>query len=88
MVLYEYYKDCGNNDSILYKMCINENIFTTTDIINYCNKHGIKMTNNQVDIGVRVEVRNEIMERVKDVLYKYFLKHVSIEEFEENLINF
>lgn len=39
MVLYEYYKDCGNNDSILYKMCINENIFTTTDIINYCNKH-------------------------------------------------
>lgn len=30
----------------------------------------------------------ELYERVKDVLYRYFLKHVSIEEFEENLINF
>ena len=30
----------------------------------------------------------ELYERVKDVLYKYFLKHVTIDEFEEHLINF
>lgn len=31
---------------------------------------------------------SELYDRVKDVLYKYFLKHISIEEFEKNLINF
>lgn len=30
----------------------------------------------------------ELYDRVKDVLYKYFLKHINIEEFEKNLINF
>lgn len=30
----------------------------------------------------------ELYERVKDVLFKYFLKHITIEEFENNLINF
>lgn len=29
-----------------------------------------------------------LYERVKDVLFKYFLKHITIEEFENNLINF
>lgn len=31
---------------------------------------------------------SNLYERVKDVLYKYFLKHVTIEEFEQNLMNF
>lgn len=30
----------------------------------------------------------ELYERVKDVLFKYFLKNISVEEFEKNLINF
>ena len=30
----------------------------------------------------------ELYERAKDVLYKYFLKHVTVEEFEKNLINY
>lgn len=30
----------------------------------------------------------ELYERVKDVLFKYFLKNISAEEFEQNLINF
>ena len=30
----------------------------------------------------------QLYERVKDVLFKYFLKHISVEEFEKNLINF
>lgn len=29
-----------------------------------------------------------LYERVKDVLFKYFLKNISVEEFEKNLINF
>ena len=35
-----------------------------------CAKHGILHTPGTVDIGVRVEVRNEIMERVNNVLYE------------------
>lgn len=35
-----------------------------------CIKHEIDHTAGTVDIGVRVEVRNEIMERVNDVLYE------------------
>lgn len=31
---------------------------------------------------------SELYERVKDVLYKVFLKNIPIEEFEKNLINF
>lgn len=30
----------------------------------------------------------KLYERVKDVLFRYFLKHISIDEFEKNLINF
>lgn len=35
-----------------------------------CLKHDIEHTAGTVDIGVRVEVRNEIMEKVNDVLYE------------------
>lgn len=35
-----------------------------------CVKHSIKHRAGTVDIGVRVEVRNEIMERVNNVLYE------------------
>ncbi|AKL97210.1 FAD dependent oxidoreductase [Clostridium aceticum] len=35
-----------------------------------CLKHNINHSAGTVDIGVRVEVRNEIMERVNDVLYE------------------
>lgn len=35
-----------------------------------CLKHEIDHTAGTVDIGVRVEVRNEVMERVNDVLYE------------------
>lgn len=35
-----------------------------------CRKHGIRREAGVVDIGVRVEVRNEVMERVNNVLYE------------------
>jgi len=35
-----------------------------------CAEHGIGHTAGPVDIGVRVEVRNEVMEHVNDVLYE------------------
>ncbi len=35
-----------------------------------CEKHAINHTSGTVDIGVRVEVRNEIMEKVNNVLYE------------------
>ncbi len=35
-----------------------------------CEKHAIMHTPGTVDIGVRVEVRNEIMEEINDVLYE------------------
>lgn len=35
-----------------------------------CQEHGISHEPGTVDIGVRVEVRNEIMERVNNVLYE------------------
>ncbi len=35
-----------------------------------CRKHGVERTPGNVDIGVRVEVRNEIMEEVNEVLYE------------------
>ncbi len=35
-----------------------------------CAKHGINRSAGTVDIGVRVEVRNEVMERVNHVLYE------------------
>ena len=37
---------------------------------NLCRTHGIAHTAGTVDIGVRVEVRNEIMEDVNNVLYE------------------
>lgn len=37
---------------------------------NICNKYDIKHRSGTVDIGVRVEVRNEIMEDVNNVLYE------------------
>ncbi|MGI6005440.1 MAG: NAD(P)/FAD-dependent oxidoreductase [Christensenellales bacterium] len=35
-----------------------------------CEEHGIAHQPGTVDIGVRVEVRNEIMEKINDVLYE------------------
>ena len=35
-----------------------------------CKKHGIEHTSNQVDIGVRVETNNEIMEEINEHLYE------------------
>lgn len=35
-----------------------------------CERHGVKHEPGVVDIGVRVELRNEIMERVNNVLYE------------------
>ncbi|MBD5110930.1 MAG: FAD-binding protein [Ruminococcaceae bacterium] len=35
-----------------------------------CERHGIDHTSGTVDIGVRVEVRNEVMEEVNEVLYE------------------
>ncbi len=35
-----------------------------------CRRHGVERTPGNVDIGVRVEVRNEIMEEVNEVLYE------------------
>ncbi|MDL2292599.1 NAD(P)/FAD-dependent oxidoreductase [Acholeplasma sp. OttesenSCG-928-E16] len=35
-----------------------------------CRKHDIKQTNNQVDIGVRVETNNIIMEEINEHLYE------------------
>lgn len=35
-----------------------------------CRRHAIQRTSGNVDIGVRVEVRNEIMESVNNVLYE------------------
>lgn len=37
---------------------------------NLCTEHGIDHQPGTVDIGVRVEVRNEIMEKVNEVLYE------------------
>ena len=35
-----------------------------------CKKHGVAHQPGTVDIGVRVEVRNEVMEEVNNVLYE------------------
>ena len=35
-----------------------------------CNKYGIKMSNNQVDIGVRVETNDIVMEEINKTLYE------------------
>ena len=35
-----------------------------------CEKHGVEHQPGTVDIGVRVEVRNEVMEEVNNVLYE------------------
>ena len=35
-----------------------------------CTEHGVEHQPSTVDIGVRVEVRNEIMEEINDVLYE------------------
>lgn len=35
-----------------------------------CDEHGVSHTSGPVDIGVRVEVRNEVMETVNNVLYE------------------
>lgn len=41
-----------------------------TSLSNLCKKHKIKMTNNQVDIGVRVETSNLVMEEINTHLYE------------------
>ena len=35
-----------------------------------CKEHGIRMTNNQVDVGVRVETNDIIMEEINNTLYE------------------
>ncbi len=35
-----------------------------------CRKHGLRHESGTVDIGVRVEVRNEVMEEVNNILYE------------------
>lgn len=35
-----------------------------------CDKHGIKLTNNQVDVGVRVETNDIIMSEINEHLYE------------------
>lgn len=42
----------------------------STWLSDLCNTHNIKMTNNQVDIGVRVETNNIIMEEINEHLYE------------------
>ncbi len=39
-------------------------------LVKLCKKYKIPMTNNQVDIGVRVETLNEIMEEINETLYE------------------
>ena len=41
-----------------------------TYLTKLCKKHNIKMTNNQVDIGVRVETNDLIMEEINEHLYE------------------
>ncbi|MFA5719768.1 MAG: hypothetical protein WC939_01765, partial [Acholeplasmataceae bacterium] len=41
-----------------------------TFLTKLCKKHNIKMTNNQVDIGVRVETNDLIMEEINEHLYE------------------
>lgn len=45
--------------------------------VNQCKEHGIALTNNQVDIGVRVELPAEVMEDLTDVLYEAKIKYVT-----------
>jgi len=42
----------------------------STWLASLCLKHGIPMTSNYVDIGVRVETNNEIMEEINENLYE------------------
>lgn len=42
-----------------------------------CEKLGIKLTNNQVDIGVRVELPAEVMEEITDNLYEAKIKYLT-----------
>lgn len=42
-----------------------------------CRNLGIKVTNNQVDLGVRVEVPAEIMEDITDHLYEAKIKYLT-----------
>ena len=46
---------------------------------NLCENHGIKRSVNHVDIGVRVETSNEIMEEINEHLYEgKFVYHASV----------
>ena len=42
-----------------------------------CRKLGINITNNQVDIGVRVELPAEVMEEITDNLYEAKIKYLT-----------
>ncbi len=42
-----------------------------------CKSLGLKLTNNQVDIGVRVELPNEIFEDITDSVYEAKLKYLT-----------
>lgn len=45
-----------------------------------CKKYNIEMSNNQVDIGVRVETNNEIMKDINDNLYEgKFIYNTSVD---------
>ncbi len=67
----ENLKKKGNSDIIYGKKVIIASGRKGSDWLkSMCVKHGIDHRSGTVDIGVRVEVRNEIMETVNNVLYE------------------
>lgn len=73
--------DCGCNGVVVKNNKETFEILADTTVIatgrrgtewlnNMCSEHGIEHSASTVDIGVRVEVRNEIMETVNNVLYE------------------
>ena len=65
-------KDKANNEANIYgdKIVVATGRRGADWLEKMCEKHEIAHVPGTVDIGVRVEVRNEIMEKVNDVLYE------------------
>lgn len=61
-----------NNEEILYgeKVIVASGRKGADWLDAMCEKHGISHRAGTVDIGVRVEIRNEVMEKVNNVLYE------------------
>ena len=67
--------DSGSTDKNRMEIRANNTVIATGRrgagwLEDLCRKHGVERTPGNVDIGVRVEVRNEIMEEVNEVLYE------------------